>query len=101
MKLWAEDFDHGGPPFAWNEDLRAELDAFYARKYGLTREELRYTLDPANVKGSSYPSETFRVLKNGGFPVPGTFSGDRNERPRPTLKPASSFQNVSTGQVVP
>ena len=26
--------------------LRAELDAYYARLYGLTRDELRYILDP-------------------------------------------------------
>ena len=55
------------PPFAWDEDrradLRADLDAFYARAYGLTRDELRYILDPADVKGPDYPSETFRVLK--------------------------------------
>ena len=55
------------PPFEWNEDrralLRAELDAFYARAYGLTRDELRYILDPADVRGPDYPSETFRVLK--------------------------------------
>lgn len=56
-----------GPPFAWDEDrrahLRADLDAFHARAYGLTRDELRYILDPADVKGEGYPSETFRVLK--------------------------------------
>ena len=28
-----------------------------------TRDELRYILDPADVKGPDYPSETFRVLK--------------------------------------
>ena len=54
-------------PFAWNRDrraqLRAELDAYYARLYGLGREELRYILDPTDVMGSDYPSETFRVLK--------------------------------------
>jgi hypothetical protein len=64
---FARDLGHDGPPFAWDEDrrahLRAELDAFYARAYGLTRDELRYILDPADVKGSDYPSETFRVLK--------------------------------------
>ncbi|WP_223880763.1 hypothetical protein [Roseococcus microcysteis] len=64
---FARDLGHEGPPFAWNEDrrahLRAELDAFYARAYGLTRDELRYILDPADVKGADYPSETFRVLK--------------------------------------
>ena len=45
--------------------LRAELDAYYARLYGLTRDQLRYILDPANVMGADYPSETFRVVKNG------------------------------------
>ena len=42
--------------------LRAEL-ALYARAYGLTRDELRYVLNPADVFGPDYPSETFRVLK--------------------------------------
>lgn len=64
---FARDLGHDGPPFAWDEDrralLRADLDAFYARAYGLTRDELRYILDPADVKGADYPSETFRVLK--------------------------------------
>lgn len=58
---------HDSPPFAWDEDRRADLladlDAFYARAYALTRDELRYILDPADVKGPDYPSETFRVLK--------------------------------------
>ena len=58
---------HDDPPFAWNEDRRAhlcaDLDAFYARAYGLTRDELRYILDPADVKGPDYPLETFLVLK--------------------------------------
>ena len=56
------------PPFIWNEDrraqIRAELDAYYAKLYGLTRDELRYILDPADVYGPDFPSETFRVLKN-------------------------------------
>ncbi len=64
---FARDLGHDGPPFAWDEgrraQLRADLDAFYARAYGLTRDELRYILDPADVKGPDYPSETFRVLK--------------------------------------
>ncbi|MFD1511027.1 hypothetical protein [Lacimonas salitolerans] len=46
-------------PFVWDEDRRADLDAFY----GLTRDKLCYILDPADVKGPDYPSETFRVLK--------------------------------------
>ncbi|MCS6810076.1 MAG: N-6 DNA methylase [Tepidimonas sp.] len=58
-----------GRPFPWDAErralLRAELDAYYARLYGLTRDELRYILDPADVMGADYPSETFRVLKEG------------------------------------
>lgn len=68
MKPFAEDLGYDGPPFRWDSDrralLRAELDAYYARLYGLTRDELRYILDPADVMGPNYPSETFRVLKN-------------------------------------
>lgn len=69
MTSFARDLGYDGPPFPWDEDrraiLRAELDAWYARAYGLTRDELRYILDPASVMGPDYPSETFRVLKNG------------------------------------
>ena len=67
MRPWAEELGHSGQPFGWDEtrraQLRAELDVFFARKYGLTRDELRYVLDPADVKGADYPSETFRGLK--------------------------------------
>jgi hypothetical protein len=77
LKAWADDlpaFDprpvsERGRPFPWNPErrarLRAELDAYYARLYALTRDELRYILDPADVMGPDYPSETFRVLKEG------------------------------------
>lgn len=68
LKPWAEDLGYDGEPFPWNPDrravLRAELDAYYAKLYSLTRDELRYILDPADVMGVDYPSETFRVLKN-------------------------------------
>jgi len=67
LKPWAEALGHDGPPFPFDPDrraqLRAELDAYYARLYGLSREDLRYILDPASVMGEDYPSETFRVLK--------------------------------------
>ena len=67
MRPWAEDLGHTGNPFAFDPDrravLRADLDAFFARKYGLSRDELRYILDPADTHGESYPSETFRGLK--------------------------------------
>jgi hypothetical protein len=45
------------------ETLRAELDAYYAQLYGLTRDELHYILDPTEVLGADFPSQTFRVLK--------------------------------------
>ncbi len=68
MKPFAEDLGYTGPPFPFDPDrralLRAELDAYYARLYGLTRDELRYILDPTDVYGEDFPSETFRVLKN-------------------------------------
>ncbi|CAL1241895.1 Eco57I restriction-modification methylase domain-containing protein [Candidatus Methylocalor cossyra] len=68
LKPWALDLGYAGPPFRWDPNrrarLRAELDAWYARAYGLSRDELRYILDPADVMGSDYPSETFRVLKH-------------------------------------
>jgi len=67
MTPFARDLGHLGPPFLWNEDrrahLRADLDGWYALAYGLSRDELRYVLDPKEVMGSDYPSETFRVLK--------------------------------------
>ena len=55
------------PPFVFDPErralLRAALDARYARLYGLTRDDLRYILDPADLMGPDYPSETFRVIK--------------------------------------
>jgi hypothetical protein len=68
MAPFARELGYAGEPFRWSEDrramLRAELDAWYACAYGLDRDELRYVLDPSDVKSSDYPSETFRVLKN-------------------------------------
>jgi len=67
LKPFAEDMGYTGEPFRWDEErralLRAELDAYYARLYGLTRDELRYILDPQDVYGLDFPGETFRVLK--------------------------------------
>jgi hypothetical protein len=68
MQPFAQDMGYQGAPFVWNPErraiLRAELDAKYAKLYGLTREELRYILDPSDVYGAEFPSETFRVLKS-------------------------------------
>lgn len=66
LEPWAGDLGYEGPPFQFDPDrrakLRAELDAYYARLYGLDREALRFILDPQSVK-PGYPSETFSVLK--------------------------------------
>ncbi|MEI6174184.1 MAG: hypothetical protein WCR01_10555 [Bacteroidota bacterium] len=55
------------PPFKWDEErrsvIKAELDAIYAKLYGLTTEELQYILDPQDVYGPDFPGETFRVQK--------------------------------------
>jgi hypothetical protein len=68
MKPLADDLGFkGNAPIPWNEGrralLRAELDAKIAKLYGLIRDQLRYILDPTDVYGPNYPSETFRVLK--------------------------------------
>ncbi len=43
--------------------LKARLDAFYAMKYSLDRNDLEYILDPKEVMGKDYPTETFPSLK--------------------------------------
>lgn len=43
--------------------MRGELDAGFARAYGLTRVELRDDHDPAAAYGPGFPGETFRVLE--------------------------------------
>jgi hypothetical protein len=67
MKPFGVDLGYHGRPFGWGEErraqLRAELDAFYARAYGLSRDQLRYVLDPTDLKGTDFPSETFRGLR--------------------------------------
>jgi hypothetical protein len=93
MKPFAQDMGYDGPPFVWDEDrravLKAELDAYYARLYGLNRKQLRYIFDPHGLSDreledildpweepscagphllpdnptEDFPGETFRVLK--------------------------------------
>ena len=50
LASFARDLGYDGPPFAWDEDrralLRAELDAFYARAYGSTRDECATSSTP-------------------------------------------------------
>jgi len=81
MRPWARDLGYDGDPFPFDPDrralLRAELDACYARLYGLTRDELRYILDPADTHGDDYPSETFRGLKANEIKAHGEYRTQR------------------------
>jgi hypothetical protein len=67
LKAFADDLSAGGNPFQWDDNrraqLRAQLDAYYAHLYGLTRKEIQYVIDPKDVFGADFPSETFRVMK--------------------------------------
>ena len=57
--------DYPSYPFQAPRDrlkIRAELDAYYARLYGLTRRELEYVLCPQDVMGEDFPSVTFPGL---------------------------------------
>lgn len=75
----------GGDPFAVayafnpgrRHQLKCELDGYYAHLYGLTRDELRYILDPADTMGDDYPSETFRGLKNNDLKQYGEYPTQR------------------------
>ena len=47
------------------------------RTYGIDRDELRFMLDPADVKGPDYHSETFRILKEKEFRIHGEYRARR------------------------
>jgi hypothetical protein len=113
MTPFARELGYDGDPFCWDEDrralLRAELDAWYARAYGLTRDELRYVLDPADLMGADYPSETFRVLKSNEEREYGEYRTqrlvldawdrmDRGELSKPERyqRPAAAFAPIAT-----
>ncbi len=64
-KVWLTDYPEY--PFGTDEsrlEIRAELDALYAKKYGLNRADLEFVLDPSEAESPDYPSETFTGLKN-------------------------------------
>jgi hypothetical protein len=76
-----EDLGYHGAPFRWSATeratRRAQLDAYYAHLYGLTRDEVRYILDPKDLRGADFPSETFRVLKERELKECGEFRTQR------------------------
>lgn len=104
MAPFARDLGYEGSPFAWDEDrraaLRAELDAWYALAYGLTFDELRYVLDPKEVMGSDYPSETFRVLQNNEIKKYGEYRTQRLVLSAydALVKAAPATQDLADGQ---
>ena len=58
--------------------IRCELDAYIARMYGLTREELHYILDPADAMNDpTFPSVTFPGLKNKEIKLYGEYRTQR------------------------
>ena len=73
-KIWLTDYPEY--PFGTAEsrlEIRAELDALYAKKYGLNRLDLEYVLDPSAAESLDYPSETFSVLKREELKLYGEF----------------------------
>lgn len=80
LSNWAKDLAFTGDPFEFDRNRRAiaqaELDAYYAKLYGLTREELQFVLDPQSVN-PGYPSETFAVLKRSEMREFGEFRTQR------------------------
>jgi hypothetical protein len=66
MRRFLQEVEPDRDIVAFDEDERAkaqaELDAYYAKLYGLNREELQFVLEPESIK-PGYPSETFSVLK--------------------------------------
>ncbi|NWC01647.1 Eco57I restriction-modification methylase domain-containing protein [Pseudomonas sp. G1002] len=66
LESWARDLGYEGGFFGFDPDrrlkLRAELDAYYTKLYGLTRRDLQFILDPQSVS-PGYPAETFAVLQ--------------------------------------
>lgn len=104
MAPFARDLGYEGPPFAWDEarraQLRAELDAWYALAYGLTRDELRYVLDPKDVMGEDYPSETFRVLQKNEIARHGEYRTQRLVLSAydALVKAAPATQDLADGQ---
>ena len=77
-KVWLTDYPnyHFGT-LESRLEIRAELDALYAKKYGLTRNELEYVLDPSEAESPDYPSETFPLLKNKELKLYGEFRTSR------------------------
>ena len=69
LRCFSRDLGYEGPPFPWDEQhrhcLRCELDAIFARMYGLDRSDLEWILD-AQPPSLSFPSLKKNELKEFG-----------------------------------
>ena len=67
MRPFAEDMGYMGDPIVYDDAeravWRAELDAVYAKLYGLSKDELAYILDPTTFYKEKCPTVTFPTLK--------------------------------------
>lgn len=67
MRPFAEDMGYMGDPIVYDDAeravWRAELDAVYAKLYGLGKDELAYILDPTTFYKEKCPTVTFPTLK--------------------------------------
>jgi len=77
---WANDIGIDREPYSYDLSPRAiaqaELDAYYAKLYGVSRNELQFILDPESIK-PGYPSETFGALKRAEMKKYGEFRTQR------------------------
>lgn len=55
------------------ELIKSRLDAFYAMKYGLIRDDYEFILDPEAVMGKGYPTQTFPAIKADDIAQYGTY----------------------------
>ncbi|MGY3173121.1 hypothetical protein ACVWYU_002516 [Pseudomonas sp. TE12234] len=80
LKGWAADLGCSNRPFVFDPARRAqisaELDAYFARLYGLSLHDLGFILDPESV-APGYPSETFSVLKRNEIRMFGEYRTQR------------------------
>ncbi len=82
MRPYAQEMGYTGEPFSFNIDkrlqLRAELDAYYAKLYGLSREDLAYILDPTTYyTDGDCPTVTFPGLQKKELNLYGEYRTER------------------------
>ena len=97
MRAFASDLGYSGEPFPWDEKrrhcLRCELDAIFARMYGLERTDLEWILD-AQAPSASFPAlkqneiKAFGEYRTKRYVLQAFASLERNEIPNLADAPA-------------